>query len=336
MRFVTFQRRSASLRAGLLLRGNRVLDISRAYSKLVNDPKNVRRDDTGGLIEALQGLSASILEILKGGQQTIAQCLRLETMAMDGNLEDCLFSLGETPLVAPIPSPPLILHFESHEGHLKALNSKIHGGEGKLPAVWYEFPNYYYGNPFSVYGPNAAISFPEGEAEMDFELELAAVLGQDVTDVNPKDAEQAILGYTIVNDWAARGIQRRVSELGLGPSLAKNFATSMGPHLVTRDELGDPYSLKMAIKLNGKVVSQGKADEARYSFGEMISCASEGSTLPAGTLICSGAFANGSGAEVGQYLKAGDTVEMEIQGLGTLRNTVSEKRRPRVYPRRQA
>ncbi|MEO8377522.1 MAG: fumarylacetoacetate hydrolase family protein [Candidatus Sumerlaeota bacterium] len=316
------------------MRGNRVLDISRAYGRQVNDKDSKRRNDTAGLIESLQALSASLLEIIKAGQETMAELAKLEEAAGTGSLEDCIFSLGDSPLVAPIPMPPLLLHFESHEGHVKSLHSKLHGdGEG-IPDIWYQFPHYYYGNSHGLSGHNADIMFPDGEAEMDFELEFAAVIGQDISDVSAKEAEDAIVGYTIINDWAARSLERKCVSLGLGPTMAKNFATSMGPYLVTKDEVPDPYNLKMTVKINEEVVSTAMTHEARYSFGEMISFASEGNSLPAGTIICSGACANGCGAEIGRYLKSGDVVDLEIQDIGTLRNRVSDKRRAPVYARR--
>ncbi|MCC6546567.1 fumarylacetoacetate hydrolase family protein [Candidatus Sumerlaeota bacterium] len=331
MRLVTFQRRSASRRAGLLLRGNRVLDVSRAYGHDKNDRNSKRRNDTQGLIESLQALSSSILEIIKAGPETIAELVHLEKMAVAGDLEDCIFSLGDSPLVAPIPTPPLLLHFEAHEAHAKSIHAAMHGDAIPFPEVWHQFPLYYVGNPTGLLGMNKEVLFPEGEDQMDFELELAAVLGRDVSGVGAKEAEGAIIGYTIVNDWSARCLQRKSASLGLGPVVAKGFATSMGPCLVTKDELEDPFNLRMTVRINDEVVSSGTTHGARYSFGEMIAYASESGTLPAGTVICSGAFQNGSGAEIGRYLRQGDVVDLEIEGIGTLRNQVGHMRRPAVY-----
>lgn len=328
MRFVSFSKRSTSIRAGLLVRGNRVLDISRAYAKLTSDKRNIRAD-TGGIIEALQGLSASTLEIIKAGGDVLQHCMKLETMALEGNMEDCLFAIGEARLVSPIPVPPVILHFASSEAHEKALWG------GKLPETWYQHPHFHYDNPYSLYGTGARISFPEGEEAPDFEMEFAVVLGEETSNAGLKAAEAAIFGYTIVNHWTARSMERRSRGVGLGPGKAKSFATSCGPWIVTKDEISDAFELRMTARVNGETLGTVKSGDLRYTIAEMISWASEGSILPAGTIICTGGMVSGAARPEPRHLEAEDEVELDVQGIGTLKNTVAKLAIPRVYAMRK-
>ncbi|CAN5406450.1 fumarylacetoacetate hydrolase family protein [soil metagenome] len=329
MKIVTFQRRSGSKRAGLLVAGNRVLDLGRAYSRLIGG--RVPADNTAGIIDSLRGMSSSLVEILQAGDDSLTNCYELEKAAEAGNMEEFLFPIGDTPLVAPIPVPPLLLHFEAHEAHARATHALLGVAKDLFPKSWFTHPIHYLGNPHTIIGPGAVVTFPDGEKEMDFEFEFAAVLSEDVRDASVEDAEEAILGYTVVNDWTARGLQRDLMKAGFGASKSKTFATSVGPYIVTKDEIASPYDLEMIGKINGEEVCKGNTGDGRFTFGEMISYASEGTVLPAGTIICAGAIAKGSGLELGKYLKAGDTVELEIDGIGVLRNKVYEKQHPRVY-----
>lgn len=325
MRIVTFQRRAAASRAGVLIGDSQVLDLGRGFGRSAekSPPKS---DDTGALVHALRGLSGSVLEILRGGDMTLTHCFQLERAAMNGELTDCILPLSDCPLIAPVPNPPAIVHFESNEKFSKVL-FKFLGGDDKLPREWYEYPQYYFGHPTLASGPDFQVRFPRGEDAMDFELELGAILSEDVRDASPEDAEDAILGYTIVNDWTARGLQRSLP----GAAKGKSIATTFGPFIVSKDKLRDPYNLKTAARVNGVEMGTGTTKGLHYTFGQMISYASENMTLPAGTLICSGTLPGGSGLEKGRFLNYGDTVELEIEGLGVLRNRVYDRPFMPVY-----
>jgi fumarylacetoacetate (FAA) hydrolase len=331
MRFVSFQRRSRSIRGGLLLSGDRVLDLGRAYTRH-QELRGVVGDDTMGIIDALRGFGASVLDIVQGGDEALTACFEILKAAQGGELDDFTFALSEAPLVAPIPQPPLLLHFNAFEQHAKA--EAIHHGaaEGSpLPKAWYDFPLHYYGSPYNLLGDQQPVIFPDGETLMDFECELGAVLGEDVRDASIEEAEDAILGYTLINDWTARRIESALIAAYVGSSKAKAFATSVGPSIVTKDEIPSVAKLTLRARINGQEVASGEFGDARFTFAEMISYASEGTVLPAGTIICSGAINGGSGLEIGQFLKPNDLVELQAEGIGTLTSKVWERQHPQSY-----
>jgi 2-keto-4-pentenoate hydratase/2-oxohepta-3-ene-1,7-dioic acid hydratase in catechol pathway len=308
-----------------------VVDLGRAYTRF-HEVRGPIGDDTIGLIDSLRGLGSSVLDILQGGDEALSNCFEILKAVDGGKLDDFIFPLAEAPLIAPIPQPPLLIHFNTFEKQAKA--EAIHHGASQsspLPRAWYEYPLHYYGSPYNLIGDHASVIFPEGETLMDFECEIAAVLGEDVRDVSLEDAEDAILGYTLVNDWTARKIESGLISAFVGPSKAKTFCTGIGPAIVTKDELPDIAKARISARINGKEVAVGKLGDARFNFGEMVSYASEGTVLPAGTVICAGAINGGSCLERGEFLKAGDVVELSAEGIGTLTNKVWERQHPRSY-----
>lgn len=197
---------------------------------------------------------------------------------------------------------------------------------------WYEIPAFYYSNPNVVRGPDDSIQVPGYTKMMDFELEAACVIGKPGQDISKKEAEKHIAGYTILNDWSARDIQVKEMKIGLGPAKAKDFATSLGPWLVTPDELADKrmsdgrLDLEMTAKLNGTTVSRGNLRSIHWTFADMISYASQDVELQVGDVFGSGTVGTGSLVEQQskrpRWLKPGDQVELAIERLGTLRNSV--------------
>lgn len=227
---------------------------------------------------------------------------------------------------APLLSPRTIRDFYSFEAHVK--NARARRG---LPMIeeWYQFPVFYFSNPNAVYGPDAAVPKPKGTQMLDFELEVAAVIGRECRDVTPDEAYDCIAGFMIMNDWSARDIQRAEMKVGLGPAKGKDFATSLGPWLVTPDELADRfdgrhYHLTMVARINGREVSRGNLADLHYTFGEMIAHASRDCTLYPNEVIGSGTVGTGCLLETGAapWLQPGDVVELEVERLGTLTNTV--------------
>lgn len=226
-------------------------------------------------------------------------------------------------LLAPL-RPRSLRDFLGFEGHLQG----AYAGLGRdIPAEWYEVPAYYKGMPDTVIGPDTEIPWPPYVAELDHELELAAVIGREVRDVAPADAEGAIFGYTIWNDLSARDIQRLEVPVGLGPGKAKDWdgANVLGPCLVTADAF-NAGAARMSVRINGETWGESSTAEMHHSFADMIAYASQAQTLYPGEVIGSGTATGGSGLELGRRLRAGDLVELEITGIGILRNTIGQRR----------
>ena len=221
------------------------------------------------------------------------------------------YPLSAVTLLAPIPVPPSIRDFFAFEQHV-ATARRNRGSE--VPKEWYEFPVFYFTNPAAVYGPGDDIPYPDGTSELDYELEVAAVIGHD----------QDIAGFTVMNDFSARDIQRRETRVGLGPAKGKDFATSFGPVLVTRDEF-DGTSAVMTATVNGEERSRGNLADIHYSWRQILDRASRNTTLKPGDVIGSGTVGTGSILEHndGRWLTRGDVVELEIEGIGVLRNRIS-------------
>jgi 2-keto-4-pentenoate hydratase/2-oxohepta-3-ene-1,7-dioic acid hydratase in catechol pathway len=242
--------------------------------------------------------------------------------------------VADVRLRPPIPQPPSIRDFYAFEQHVKAGRER-RGLE--MDPVWYEIPVFYFTNPHVTIGDADTVAVPPGCEALDFELEMAAVIGRDAADLDPEEAEKVIVGYVVMNDWSARDLQMREMSVGLGPAKGKDFSTTMGPWMVTPDELAPfrkdlAFDLTMTAKVNGKEYSRGNASDIYWSFGEMVSFASRGSQLRTGDIVGSGTCGTGCIAELGlrfgrdvyPWLKAGDEVELAIEHLGTIRNRVVE------------
>jgi fumarylacetoacetate (FAA) hydrolase len=210
-----------------------------------------------------------------------------------------------------VPSPPSIRDFYAFEEHVRAARAR-RGLD--VPAEWYRIPAFYFSNPASVYGPEDEIPFPAESEEWDYELEAAAVVGPG----------GRVAGLTALNDWSARDLQREEMAIGLGPAKGKDFATSLGPVLVTLDELGD-LRLELVARVNGEERSRGSLADMRWSWDELAAYAARGTRgLRAGEVLGSGTVGGGCILEHGdgRWLRPGDVVELEIEGIGVLRNAV--------------
>ena len=225
-------------------------------------------------------------------------------------------------LLAPV-RPRSLRDFLAFEGHLQ--NAYRNLGRD-IPAEWYEIPAYYKGMPDTVVGPDTEISWPGYCDELDHELELAAVIGRTVKDVAPEDADSCIFGYTIWNDVSARDVQRREGAVGMGPGKAKDWDGSnvLGPCIVTADAF-DASDARMRVRVNGDLWGEDTTAHMHHTFADMIAYASRSQTLRAGEVIGSGTAAGGSGLELGRRLAEGDVVELEVEGIGVLRNTIGRK-----------
>lgn len=241
-----------------------------------------------------------------------------------------VWPLDEVTLKAPLQRPPTLRDAYAFETHVKTAN-KNRGRE--VPEEWYEFPVFYYTNPGSITDPNTAVAIPAYTQAMDYELEIAAIIGKPGKDLTPENAMDHVFGFTIFNDWSARDVQRKEMKVGLGPAKGKDFASTLGPWIVTPNEFakrqtGRPgvYDAAMVARINGEERSRGNWSDMHFSFGEILARASEGVTLHPGEVIGSGTVGTGCLLEItkgeGPWLKAGDSVELEIQGIGVLKNTV--------------
>jgi 2-keto-4-pentenoate hydratase/2-oxohepta-3-ene-1,7-dioic acid hydratase in catechol pathway len=229
---------------------------------------------------------------------------------------------GMVRLLAPL-RPRSLRDFLAFEGHMKNALSRL----GRpIPDEWYDVPAYYKGMPDTVIGPEDEIPWPAYTEKLDHELELAAVIGRQVRDVAPEDALDCIFGYTIWNDLSARDVQARELPVGMGPGKAKDWDGSnvLGPCIVTVDEL-DASDLAMRVSVNGELWGEDTSAHMHHTFADMIAYASRAQTLYPGDVLGSGTAAGGSGLELDRWLQPGDVVEMEIQGIGVLRNRIGQK-----------
>jgi fumarylacetoacetate (FAA) hydrolase len=236
-----------------------------------------------------------------------------------GNGHDAVgpvYPLADVRLLAPVPEPPSVRDFYAYEGHVAA-GWRARGS--KIPAAWYEMPVFYFSNPAAVFGPGAPVKRPEGCERLDFELEIAAVIG----------ADQRIAGFTLMNDWSARDIQRREMTVGLGPAKGKDFATSLGPWLVTPDELpfdGEWLNLEATVSVNDRPVARADAYPMHYSWPELVAQAARATRLRPGDVLGSGTLTGGCLLELGpidgHWIEPGDVVALWAEGLGELRTEV--------------
>jgi fumarylacetoacetate (FAA) hydrolase len=242
------------------------------------------------------------------------------------------YTLNELVLLAPLPDPPSVRDFYAFEQHVKS--ARALRGLGMIPE-WYEVPIFYFTNNSEIYGHDQEVPYPAGSKELDFELEIACVIGREGKDIPVEEADNYIAGYTIMNDWSARDFQRRDMLLNLGPGKGKDFATSLGPWLVTPDELAlrrsgngasERYDMTMLARVNGKEISRGNFRDIYYSFPQMISWASQNARLRVGDVLGSGTVGTGCilelGTQVHLWFQRGDVIELEIDGIGVLRNRI--------------
>jgi fumarylacetoacetate (FAA) hydrolase len=232
----------------------------------------------------------------------------------------------------PILQPPSLRDFYTFELHV-ATAWRRRGGE--VPEAWYRLPVFYFSNVSEIRGPGDPVWAPNGSQELDYELEVAALIDTPAANLATDRAEEAIGGYLVLNDWSARDLQRDETAVRLGPAKGKDFATSIGPWLVTPDELADArqgkgYALTMTASVNGQELSSGQWSSTQFSFGDMVARASADVRLRPGDLMGSGTVGTGCLLEIGEerlgrWLQAGDVVTLAIERLGALTNPVIER-----------
>jgi 2-keto-4-pentenoate hydratase/2-oxohepta-3-ene-1,7-dioic acid hydratase in catechol pathway len=275
-----------------------------------------------------------------------------------GNGSDALRSAGAQALAAspgpradqarllPPLQPPTIRDFVTFEEHVEGVRRSVDRTRG-VPDAWYDAPTFYFTNPYAVIGAHDHVLVPPGAQVLDFELEVAAVVGRAGRDLSPEQARDHIIGYTIMNDWSARDLQSREMQVGLGPCKGKDSATTLGPCLVTADEL-EPYrdadgflALALTAEVNGEVVGRDLLSNMSWTFEDMVAYASRGTEVRPGDVLGSGTCGNGGclaelwgvrGEQTPPPLKPGDVVTLTAQGIGTIANTVVSGVEPVAVP----
>lgn len=239
-------------------------------------------------------------------------------------------AIGDSLAVNPLPAVRTIRDFYAFEQHVKTCRAQR--GLAMVPQ-WYEIPVFYFSNPNSVIGDGDPVVCPDNTSELDFELELAVVIGKECINLPANDsAMDVVAGFTIYNDWSARDLQRQEMAVGLGPSKGKDFANALGPSVVPLGLLKDRYMdgrlhVAMTASINGRVVSQGNGGTMYWTWPQLLAHASRNCKLVPGDVLGSGTVGGGCILEltpevVGGWVQVGDVVRLEVEGLGALENKV--------------
>jgi len=284
----------------------------------------------------------SVLSIIEGGQDALDQAYD----ALKSPPKDAVLARDAVRLHAPVPNPPQMRDFLCFKKHLKqafAAARKVRAKQSPdpeaamremeeknilaLPQAWYERPLFYHPNRFNVIGDGDEVVWPAYSQLMDFELEFGFYIGKPGKDIPKEKAREHIFGYTIFNDFSARDEQTKEMAGQLGPGKGKDFdgGNSMGPCLVTTDEMKDPYRLTMVARVNGEEWGRGSSSDMGWKFEDCIAHASRSETLHPGEFFGSGTVGDGCGLEHLRFLNSGDLVELEVEGIGTLSNRVVRK-----------
>jgi 2-keto-4-pentenoate hydratase/2-oxohepta-3-ene-1,7-dioic acid hydratase in catechol pathway len=245
--------------------------------------------------------------------------LAATVQAIESAGEEAFAPLSSVQLLSPL-DPPLLRDFSAFLQHIRAMTQRM-GQEFSEDLL--QTPPYYKGNPSTVIGPEREVRWPSYTKVMDYELELGFVIGKPGINLTPQNALSHLFGVTILNDFSARDVQGPEMRTGFGPAKGKDFATALGPWIVTPDEL-DLGHLLMLARVNGEEWSRGSSASMTWSIAELIAYASWGETLWPGELLGSGTVGTGAGAEHGKQLQPGDVVELEVSGIGVLRNRIGQ------------
>ena len=309
-----------------------------------------------GVIVAERVLDVAALLGEQGGLRDVRALLELSNNPLT-RLQAALGSasavqglpLASVRLRAPILQPPTVRDFMVYEGHANA------GGTRQLSDAWYRLPIFYFSNPLRIFGPEDAVPYPSASEQLDYELELGAVIGREGSNITEADAFSYIAGFTIFNDWSCRDLQRDEMEVRLGPAKGKDAATSLGPWLVTTDELAphirdgrlhvtavprDDHAHPGLVdhpaerERRGRHAVRDNGGLMYHTWGAMLERASRDSRIVPGDVLGGGTVTGGSIGEAirnglpARYLQPGDVVEMEVEGIGVLRNTIAPKVNP--------
>jgi 2-keto-4-pentenoate hydratase/2-oxohepta-3-ene-1,7-dioic acid hydratase in catechol pathway len=270
----------------------------------------------------------------------LARGLRVESLGeiwtsyrREGEDDDALAAAADLMFGSPILKPSSLRDFYAFERHVGTMWSRR---EMPIPEAWYRLAIFYFSNTSEIRGPGEPVWAPRGSSELDYELEIAALVDTPVKDLSAQRGEEAIGGYMLMNDWSARDLQRDETAVRLGPAKGKDFGTTLGPYLVTPDELADArsakgYDLVATATINGQEISRGNWNQIAFSFGEMVERASADVWVNSGSVLGSGTVGTGCLLEMkdesgfGRYLQAGDSVTLKVDRLGELTTPIVER-----------
>lgn len=297
-----------------------LIDLNAAYAQLIADRMSPER--VGPMADAVVPpdmvaflgngqVRAHVLDEIRSAQSDLA---KLDRNIMGQRLT---YRVDEIQLLAPLARPSSLRDCSAFEKHI----ANCSGPRG-VPEQWYRHPTYYKGNPYSVVGTGVPVRRPAGETRMDYELEFAVVIGSPGRDIPVADADRHIAGYTVFNDVSCRDLQLAEMKTFLGPAKGKDCDGSnvLGPYLVTPEDFDPTSANAMIARVDGVEWSRGTTDTSHYSVAEIISHISRDEMLRAGDVIGVGTVGGGCGLELGKFPEMGQTVELEVEGLGTLRN----------------
>jgi 2-keto-4-pentenoate hydratase/2-oxohepta-3-ene-1,7-dioic acid hydratase in catechol pathway len=287
-----------------------------------------------------ESIFQSMLTLMDAGPDGLT--LASDIFSTHGDDGMCSIELEEVQLLAPVPVPRQMRdgmlfpeHIRQSAAGMQRVIARMAGKTpteapaplGEVPRVFVERPIYFFTNRYAVGGPESTVNWPSYSAIMDYEIELGIFIGRGGTNIPLEEARQHIFGYTIFNDFSARDQQFRETVARQGPSKGKSFNGSnvIGPWIVTRDEIPDPYNLAMTVRVNGEVRVSGTSSGMLHSFEDFITYVSRDETLHAGEFLASGTMGGGSGLEQDRFLEDGDTIELEIEKIGVLRNIVRKQ-----------
>lgn len=303
MKLVTFLDEQPRTCLGALDASGRVLDLGAAAAA-----SNVSDGD----------FAADMLALIDAGEVGLESARAVFGFAAERDDASYWYEAKTVRLLPPLPRPRSFRDFWIFEQHVQTA-WKLRGEP--LPEVWHEMPTYYKGNALAMIGSEEDLIWPSYTEKLDYELEMGIIIGKGGRDIPAERGEGHIFGYTVLNDWSARDIQRKEMACKLGPAKGKDFATSIGPCIVTADEV-DPYDLRMTARINGETWSDNHSGTSYWKFGQLIAHVSMGETIHPGELFGSGTVGGGCGLELNRWLQPGDVVELEIEQIGVLRNRV--------------
>jgi 2-keto-4-pentenoate hydratase/2-oxohepta-3-ene-1,7-dioic acid hydratase in catechol pathway len=311
MKLITFEQADGSRRIGAVVGDNdRVVDLTASAAEAAD-----------------AAMFSDMLNLIDGGAVALDRARERVRKA------STTLPYAGLKILAPIPVPRRLRDFLSFEKHVRQsrANRHLYGIESEprdpakvqVPKVWYERPIYYKSNCFSVVGPNAEVHWPSYSRVIDYELEVAMIVGRRGKNLSIDEAPEYVFGYCIFNDFSARDTQFAEMPGTLGPSKGKDFDTgnAMGPWIATADEV-DPRNLTMIARINGEEWSRGNSGEMHHAFPKLLAYASLEETVYPGEVLGSGTVGGGCGNELGRFMKDGDVIELEVSGLGVLRNRI--------------
>ncbi len=335
MKLVTFVAENEVQQIGVLMDEERTIGVLQAGAVAMDDGEPSL-------------FFVDMLSFLRGGKEAQDKAMAVMEFIEAHSPPNSRADLERVKLLAPVPRPESIRDCMSFEQHvINAIRTvglkrfapvdewieRVFGRKRSLAyqanKAFYQRPIYYKSNRFSVVGTEAEVRMPSYTARFDYELEWGIFLNRKGVNISKEEAGDYIGGYTIFNDFSARDIQLKEQGGRLGPSKGKDFDTGnvIGPCLVTPDEIPSPYDLTMLARINGEEWSRGTTRDMHWTFEEIISYISQSETLYPGEFIgsgtCSGSQGRGCGLEMDKFLKSGDVVELEVQGIGKLRNRVA-------------